>query len=150
MDETQVIRTVERYLPRLKSAMHLNSWNIRVEIMSMPNPATITLAELPGYKTAVLNLDPTRAESEEDVLSSLFHELCHLLHAEFETFRLAAREHVQGEQALKALDVVYDNACEHLVARMECLLECGLGMTPKQLGDRAVKLKKKLEAERGY
>lgn len=138
MKLTEAKKTVKTLLPKLRDAMRLDQWWIDVfwrkpePVDHMTSAQTIAVCEAdPNYSRAMFEVDHEAFTDAEHLLDTLRHELCHILHADFQTYRKAVAAHVSGK-AFDALDVVFSRACEGTVFRIERMLNC-MNLTPQKM-----------------
>ncbi len=124
----------KRWLKGLKpmqTALNLNDWVIWTEFKTIEDGKG-QCSPRPGYQRAMLTFNLAEIDDEKDFLRCLRHELLHLLNGESQLYRQACMNHVCDSHAQNALEDVYDNVEEHLVRRLECLLD-SFGYTPEKL-----------------
>lgn len=146
MDQSKVETIVNRYVGRYRSALGLQGWNLKLyyspladnEDQSFKAQATINAA----HHSAAITIDPGAAESEEDVLTSLRHELLHLVHGYFDAYRKAVLPHL-SPRVQSSTDEIWDLASEHTVLMLEMMLDHGLSVPLKEMGKRPTGKRKK-------
>ena len=123
MDRSEVKKIVEDHFKFMKWDMQLQKWEIEVSFDANDDSKAICSAE-PNYHRAYINIDPSRHESAEDVVESLKHEMIHVLHCPFETYRKAVAHHLD-EESFDALDEVFVMASEHTRSNIDNMLRHG-------------------------
>lgn len=119
-------------LPWLRSAMMLSSWRVNLNWVDLEPGLLARCRTDARYRVADVEIDAKQHETEAQILSTLWHELAHILHAEFKLFELAA-SHLISKPARESLGEVYDAAQEKTVVAIGLMLEQGLGLTPEKM-----------------
>ncbi len=119
-------------LPWLRSAMMLNSWRVNLEWVDLEPGLLARCSTDARYRVADVEIDARQHETEARILSTLRHELAHILHAEFKLFELAT-SHLLSKPARESLGEVYDAAQEKTAVGIEMMLEQGLGLRPEKM-----------------
>jgi len=134
MDESKARKLVNKYIKGIRNGLQLWQWEINITYMHQED----ALAELKidaEYKKANIRINHDDHETEADLLRTLFHELLHIMHADFELYRDQVWETVSKRQA-EVLDKSYTYACEKTVGRLLAIFEHGLGYDIKQFVKR--------------
>lgn len=147
MDKSQVETIVTKYVGRYRSALGLQKWRLNIyygPISDAPDQSTAK-AQMTidgAHHSAGMTIDPDAAESEEDVLTTLRHELLHLTHGYFDTYRKSVGAHL-SPRVQNSTDEVWELACEHTVSTLEMMLDHGLSIPLKEMGKRPTGKRKK-------
>lgn len=112
MDASEVQRLIDDRLDGLQRAMQLQRWTIRAYAGSL------------------------------HVIASLRHEILHIMHAPFETYRQAVRQLVHDDSAFNALDEVWTLACEQTVKNLEHMFDHGIRLSTDAMIERAKEAKR--------
>ena len=132
LDASIAQKIVDEYLPRIRWMLQLQDWTIFVHWKTLPDGVEARVRPNPGYQKAIIEVDIGQIETEEQMKENLFHEMLHILHADLETFRKAAFQHVDGFTGENALDEMWFVGMEHLVRRLENVFSHGLRLTLDQ------------------
>src|SRR5262245_40620119 len=124
MNGSTVERVVFEHLPALSQRLGLSDWEISLSYDSTLGTGDngITRGEctrLVDYQSAHITLNPEAFNSDELVLSTLRHELFHVVLAEFDLYTSAVDRLDLGARAEDVLDRVRDHAIERCVAALE-------------------------------
>ena len=131
LDESRVRSLVDSNIPTMMGRLCLGEWTIEVTYEHLEDcRAEVELR--PGHRKVFITMDPQRFDDEDQVLRTLRHELLHVLSAEFDVYRKMVRETVASE-LFRALDYVCTHAEEVLTARLERMLDNGLGISVSEL-----------------
>lgn len=120
MELEQVKQFVQKKTKELCFTLQLQDWRINFEYITLDNPANC--APLPGYKKAIIQIDPIQQEDEADLLRTLRHELLHCFLAEQETYRKAVGE-LTTNREFNAIDAIFRQAVEATVNQIERMLD---------------------------
>ena len=128
LDLSRAKDIVDNYLPRIRRMLYLQDWKITIDWRPIPGGVEARVTCQPGYQRAKIEIDIGMIETEEQLKETLWHEMFHILHSDFETFRKAAFQHIDGAGscAENAMDEIWHCAVEHLVRRLENVFEHGL------------------------
>lgn len=130
MDRTEAKAIIEKHARFMQWDMQLQKWEIEISLDVIDGGDRAECAADNSYTRALITIDYTKADTEADLLASLRHELIHVLHAPFETFRRAVRQLVDDENAWHAVDHVYEAAAEQTRSAIENMLRLGYGIKP--------------------
>lgn len=136
--ERETCREIVRgSLEPMARAMWLGDWQIQMIYRDLEGQIAGTCEANPRYRTATIELDPCAFEKPAKLLEVLRHELLHVCHARFESYRRQVERHVEGP-GLDALNECFKDAIEELVGNLERLLDFN-GITPDALIERGRK-----------
>lgn len=125
MDQSKVKELVNANIKQMRWALQLQDWNIDVTCGPLEANCGGTCKSDPKRQRACIEINPAAHEDEVDVVTTLRHELLHVLHADFETYRKAVSQLVDSS-TFNAIDEFFSHAAESLVARLERMLDHGL------------------------
>lgn len=137
MDHSRVKQLVGELLPWMRWALQLQEWDIGIELGPIdPNRdgdcVVGRCAPDPRYRRASIMLNPAKIEDDEELATILRHELLHVFHARFVSYRRQVGQNL-GRDAMDTLDETYQDAIEEMVGMIERALDHGLGMTPARM-----------------
>jgi hypothetical protein len=113
VDERKARAIVRRHWRRIGRSLGLEGWEIRLFFGQPEQADQVASCDAdPSYQVATITLDPARAESEEDLLDSLLHELAHVVHAPFELFWRLALVDVPDGPRREQLKELWLHCCE--------------------------------------
>jgi len=121
MDKSKLIEVMRRHLGPLRDMVGPQDWAITwlAEPANIPDSCASCSPNLP-YNTATIRIDPAHHENEDDVIDSMFHELCHLLLTPFDVYREAATQHIDnGTVAERQDNYLFNHAREQAVLSLE-------------------------------
>ena len=125
-------KIANRAIRVLRGAMYLNNWTINLEWRALPDNFQGRITADARYRVAEIEIDNEKHDTEEDLLSTLRHEMAHIYHADFKLFERAV-SHLVRDHELNALHEIFAHAQETTVTAIETMLESGLGLTPKRM-----------------
>ena len=133
MEKREVEQILAEALPKMRAVLALEDWEIvrRVERLDSDAMATCTIE--PDRLRAVIEFDPESHDDREELLDSLLHELCHIMHGTFDIFKEQVDAVVQDDAVRGALTVTGRMGAEGTVARLVRLITVGLGLSPEDL-----------------
>lgn len=126
MDEQEVRTLVDQMIDPLLCAFYVSDWHVQV-FYDHDIDSKMQITMQPEYRDARLVICPHVIADSDDFLDALVHEMCHMVHAEFETYRKAVAT-VVDDRAFDVLDVLWVMACEKTVAHLRRLIKHGLGL----------------------
>ena len=140
MTKAEARRIVRENMIDMMRALAISAWRIDVSYGPLDSDAdsftTLMSVQMrPRYEKAIVRIDPEPFENETDFLTSLRHELIHVLTAPFWSYDEDIRQMMPPLDAmqLRALNQFYHDRWEALVLRVERMLDFGLGKNAKQL-----------------
>lgn len=142
MTKAEARRIVRENMLDMMCALGISGWRIDVSYGTLDaddhddNFSSIMSAQLrPRYEKAIVRIDPEVFDTEAEFLTSLRHELIHVLTAPFWSFSddVLAVIPPLALMERRAYDQAYHNHWEALVLRVERMLDNGLGQTAKKL-----------------
>lgn len=139
MDRSHVREIVDESIRPLRSALGLQQWTIHVVYEALEEGTRGLCHADPKYYEATIRLDPEQIDHAAGVLDVLRHEMLHIVHAEFQTYRRQVSELI-GEAERRALDHGFDRACEDIVHRLSYMLDTCLRFSTKRLIGRGRRL----------
>ena len=134
MDKSKVKEIVDANILKMMCQLGVQAWKIGVfyEPAGDPNWVASCSRQLP-YQSATIRIDPQMAESEEDVLDSLRHELIHVLLAPLDAYRDLVTSNIESESPMDtAEDRAWTLAIESCVLAVERIFDWGLDLKPGQ------------------
>jgi len=150
MDRSACRRVVEESIRPLLWLFQVQDWTVNVSYGHIDVAGDASrLAEIvpePAYRRADMTIDPEMHEGIEDVRETLLHELSHVKHASFETYRKQVGELVH-DQAFNALDVAWRHGCERTACGIVDMLKHGLGMNAKELVEHGRRIREAASAK---
>ena len=128
MDQSAVERVVLAHLPRLSQQLGLSQWEISLGYSAQPSDDDGSLlrgdcTRLIDYQSAHISLNPTAFADEAAVLTTLRHELFHVVLAPLDLYTSAVEGIELPELAEELLARVRDHAIERAVAGLERMWE---------------------------
>ena len=128
MDKSEVKAIVDRNIKPMMALLGVQHWKINVLYEPCTNPNWVaSCARNIAYQKATITIDPSRADSEEDVIDSLRHELIHVLLAPFDAYRGIMTSHLtQGDTLDRIEDEAWEVAIENTVLAVERIFDWGL------------------------
>lgn len=120
MELEEVKKFVQGRIYELKQQLCLQEWRINFEYLTLDHPANCT--PLPGYKKAIIQIDPVQQENEEELQNTLRHELLHCFVADIETYRKAVGE-LTTDKEFSAIDAMFRHSVESVVNQIERILD---------------------------
>lgn len=130
MDHSKVVEIVNANIKQMRWAMQLQDWTINLTYGPLEAGNAGTCMADPKRCRAEIEIDPAALKDEAAVLDTLRHELLHILHAGYETYRSAV-SHLLSADVFRTLDEVMSLGSESLVARLERMLDHGLKVGTK-------------------
>ena len=135
MDKSEVKRIIDEHIRFMVWDMQLQKWEIETTLDVLEDGDHAVCVADHSYSRASITIDYTRCKDEADVLSTLRHELSHILHAPFDTYRRSIRHLVQDDGAWEAMEHVYETAAEQTRTAIENMLRYGYGIMPGKRAD---------------
>jgi hypothetical protein len=140
MELAKAKKIVDQHIGWLIWAMALNQWKIHVEYMHLGASEEGQLAGKCNinrrYCEATISLDNDVMSDETMLLNVLRHELMHVFHSGFNSYRDMVSQRIEGCE-FQAMDVSFHDAMEATVGFVERMLDLGLGMDAKEIVKRA-------------
>lgn len=140
MEVATAKKIVNEHVEWLRWALGLQHWTIHIVYKRLGTAEGQTVLGRcetnRRYREATISIDNDEIESETQILRVLRHELLHVFHAGFETYRQMAHEMIDGK-AMDAMDVAFHDSIEAVVAHIEHMLDAGLGLDAKGVVARA-------------
>ena len=133
MDKREVEQILAEALPKMRAALALDDWEIVRRVEPLDSDAMAACTVEPDRLRAVIEFDPGAHDDREDLLDSLLHELCHIMHGTFDIFEKQVNAVVQDDAVRGALAVTARMGAEGTVARLVRLITVGLGLSPEDL-----------------
>ena len=124
MDESKVKIIVKREFKRYQQLLGLPHWtfDFRYQWIGDGNDWFLGRSYADSkYNTATIELNIELLEDEEAIVKTLRHEMLHVIHAEFATYR-SAMEPLVTVAEFKSLNTVYSSCCEKTVKQLEFLM----------------------------
>jgi hypothetical protein len=124
VDRSLLDAIVLEHLPRLSAALGLHHWEITVgydSALGGDGPGTIRgeCTRLVDYQSAHVLLNPESLADEDAVLTTLRHELFHIVLAPFDLYTSAVERLDLPEVTEGLLERVRDHAIERAIAGLE-------------------------------
>lgn len=128
MDLSEVRRIVDEHLPFMLWDLQVNMWDVRISYEPFRAEVEEGVAGQNSYDTDYdhchIQIDPSRADTEEDVLRTLRHELLHLITSPIVDPEEHIRPFLTKEQQ-EALRTMLRHAEERIVLNIERMLDGG-------------------------
>jgi hypothetical protein len=123
MDESAVKAIVDDRLESLTELFGLYFWRIEVkfEATRRPDQWRAMCDREVNYSRATITLDPTKFDTEDEVIKALEHELLHVVLAPFDLYRNLVTQHIGPEEV--ALTRVEQTAWEYMIEQQVINLE---------------------------
>lgn len=137
MDRSEVKNIVDEHIRFMIWDLQLQKWEIECSFDPEEDNIKASCKAEPAYMHALINIDPTKHNVEEDVLRSLRHELIHIFDSPYETYRKMVGQ-IISDEAFHALDEVFTMAKEQTRLMVEQMLDYGYKLP---LSKRNVELK---------
>lgn len=122
MDQSQLEALVLAHAEPLKQFLGLDDWKIYYEFKRIATGewAVCDTSDL-DYKMATITVDMDGATADQQVIDSMFHELAHVLHADFTNYRLTSEALCSPitDQVQRVERRAWKHAAEGFVLRME-------------------------------
>jgi hydroxymethylpyrimidine/phosphomethylpyrimidine kinase len=134
VDASKCREIVDAHILAMMRQLGVQAWKVSVlyEPTGNPNWVASCTRQLP-YQSAVIRIDPHMAESEEDVLDSLRHELIHVLLAPLDAYRDVVTSNIEADSPMDAAeDRAWTQAIETCVLAVERIFDWGLDLKPGQ------------------
>jgi len=128
MDKSLVQKIIRRELNRYRKLLSLQDWTITIKYNWIGDEDDATCGDCeanPNYKTAAITINPDMAANEKELIHTLRHEMFHILHASFETYRNTVEKLITDKE-FKAVEEVFDRCREDLVMCLESMFDKGL------------------------
>jgi len=129
VDKSEAQRIVQANVERIRDALRLHDWYTTIEYGPCSNPNWGASCDRAGgdYKRATITINPELHDTEEEVLSSLTHELLHLVLAPLDVYRDIITSLVPGMHELGGpVAVAEQRAWTHALEAVVTLLERGV------------------------
>jgi RNA polymerase sigma factor (sigma-70 family) len=123
VDQSKVRAFVEQNIGPLSRAMGISHWTIRVTYGPCEQPNhDADCGRIYPYNVADINIDPARAENDDDVLRLLCHELAHIVLHPFDLYRdVMLQGLAEGSTAAKQEDQLWVYCVEQAVINLRRL-----------------------------
>nr|WP_290224128.1 hypothetical protein [Trichocoleus desertorum] len=135
MDASKCREIVDANILKMMRQLGVQAWRVSVlyePAGNNPNWVASCLTNLP-YQRATIRIDPQMAESEEDVLDSLRHELIHVLLAPLDAYRDLVTSNIEADSSMDAAESrAWTMAIETCVLAVERIFDWGLDLKPGQ------------------
>ena len=132
MEKREVEQILAEALPKMRAALALDDWEIVHKVCALPDSTLGRCGIDFDRLRASMSFDAEQHEDRAELLDTVLHEFCHVLHGAFEPHQEMAREMVEPEMR-EALDVTARLGDEQTVARIMRLITVGLGLSPEDL-----------------
>jgi len=146
MDKPEVIKIVKREVPRYQKLLNLPHWIFNFQYGWIDDAEDSFYGKCwpdPDYNTATIKINFELHENEEILVRTIRHEMLHVVHAEFETYRKAASL-LMTKPEFMAMDVVFGACCEKTVKQLEFMLKSlGIPLVKPKPKKKEKKVKKK-------
>lgn len=140
MNERECRRLVRKHALNLMRVLSIQQWRIDFvyeEIKAEDVPAKFSILMSTDlhyrYQKAMITINPSTIENEQDFLQSLRHELIHVALVAFSAFDDFARTLMPNHTDWVSLNKIYHDRYEELVLQIERMLYFGLGQTPEKM-----------------
>ena len=133
MDATRVQTIYNEYLRNLMRVLCLNAWQISVRTEKLDEEVAGFFDANFEYLRATISIDPTEVDTEEEVLTVLFHELLHLAFTAYAMPHNLARKLSTSEAATIGINEAFRNAAEISVHQLEYAFKVGMEMSVKKI-----------------
>lgn len=123
MKETQAIKAVTKaFIDRWKFLLSIEEWDIVIKNTKLEDGTLGECGCEPAHKSASINVDISKHKSVEEVLLTVRHEMIHLVHAHFESYRNSVSKYLASNVS-DVSDDIYSIGAEDVVLKIEHLIE---------------------------
>jgi hypothetical protein len=135
VDASKCREIVDAHILAMMRQLGVQAWRVSVlyePAGDNPNWVASCATNLP-YQRATIRINPHMAESEEDVLDSLRHELIHVLLAPLDAYRDLVTSNIESGSSMDAAESrAWTQAIETCVLAVERIFDWGLDLKPGQ------------------
>lgn len=127
MDKSKVIEAIRRHCGPMRDMLGPQDWEITwLAEAAVTANSKASCSWNVHYSTATIRIDPACHDNEDEIVDSMFHELCHVLLSPFALYREVTTQHIaSGSTAERRDNCLFDYAQEQAVLRMERLWNHG-------------------------
>lgn len=123
MRETIAIKTLTRtFVNRWKHLLSIEDWDIQFRYTSLDEDELGSCSVEPHHNSAMILLDLNKIQNKKELLEVVRHELIHITHAHFNSYRQAIIPHLPPNVVTVA-DEIFSIGAENLVLKIEHLLK---------------------------
>lgn len=125
MDRSEVKRIVDENITRMVDQLGIGYWRGEVVYGPCQNPDwKASCQRIVDYDQFIITIDHEKAETPEDVLRSLRHELLHVLISPFDLYRDVVTQMIAASDGDTCVaERVWTHAVEQVVLRLERMLD---------------------------
>ena len=122
MDESKAIKAVtQSFVDKWKYLLSIEDWDILFRYSKLDEDELGACMVEPHHKSAVIILDITKIKDKQELLETLRHELIHITHAHFNSYRQAVSKNL-APNVSEIADDIFSIGAEDLVLKVEHLL----------------------------
>ncbi|QDU34270.1 hypothetical protein KS4_23370 [Poriferisphaera corsica] len=121
MDKTAAQHAMGLWLPKLKTYLGLDTWNIDLELNNRIEAAGECELQNYAYRCAVITVNHDNIQDHTTLFHTLRHELLHILLAQFVQTETMVAECVAGK-SLDLINLSFTDSTELAITNIEFLL----------------------------
>jgi hypothetical protein len=123
MIEKDAIKAVSsKFVDRWKHLLSIEEWDIQFRYTNLEDGTIGECSVEPAHKAAVILIDISKHKNKNQLLDTIRHELIHIAHAHFESYRSSISKYLLPSVADVADDIFFIGA-EDVVLKIEHLLK---------------------------
>jgi len=125
VNKTQAMKIIKREFPRYQKLLHLQEWKFTFKYKWIGDEEDQTYGDCtadPSYRSVTISINHELHNSEAALIHTLRHEMLHILHSAFDTYR-DMLEKLLDRREFEAVDTLYDFCSEDAVLLMENIFD---------------------------
>lgn len=123
MKESKAIKAVTaKFINRWKYLLSIEDWDITFKHVKLEDGTLGECGCEPAHKSANINVDIGKHKDVNELLATVRHEMIHLVHAHFESYRNSVCKYLSPTLSDVA-DDIYSIGAEDVVLKIEHLLK---------------------------
>jgi len=122
MKENEAIRAVTKtFINRWKHLLSIKDWDVQLRYTTLDADELGCCGVEPHHKSAMIMVDINQIKDKQELLEVIRHELMHIVHAHFNSYRQAVEKHLPPN-VVTVSDEIFSIAAEDLVLKLEHLV----------------------------
>jgi len=123
MKESDAVKAVtSKFIDRWKYLLSIEEWDIQLRYINLEDGTLGECSVEPAHKAAVVLIDVGKHKNKNQLLDTIRHEMIHIVHAHFESYRASISKYLLPSVADVADDIFFIGA-EDTVLKVEHLLK---------------------------